>query len=54
VGAYESLYVNMPAFGLGRATGLREATGHRASAAGRLAGKDVPASTTGEVASDRA
>ena len=35
-GDYESVYVNMPAFGLGRAAGVREATGHRASAAGRM------------------
>ena len=36
-GDYESVYVNMPAFGLGKASGVREATGHRAHAAGRLA-----------------
>jgi hypothetical protein len=35
-GEYESVYMNMPAFGLGKATGLREAVGHRVSAAGRL------------------
>ena len=38
VGDYETVYLNMPAFGLGRATGLCEATGHRVSAAGRLGG----------------
>lgn len=36
-GDYETVYVNMPAFGLGRALGLREANAHRSSAAGRLA-----------------
>lgn len=35
-GDYETVYVNMPAFGLGKATGLRPATGHRQHAAGRL------------------
>jgi hypothetical protein len=39
VGEYESVYVNMPAFGLGRASGVREASGQRASAAGRLAAR---------------
>jgi hypothetical protein len=34
--AYENSYVNMPAFGLGRAGTLQEASGSRASAAGRL------------------
>jgi hypothetical protein len=35
-GAYESVYVNMPAFGLGRAGSLEAATGHKHSAPGRL------------------
>jgi hypothetical protein len=35
-GAHESIYVNMPAFGLGRAGALVEATGHRQGARGRL------------------
>lgn len=35
-GQYENVYVNMPAFGLGRAGVLREAVDGRASAAGRL------------------
>jgi hypothetical protein len=35
-GAYESVYVNMPAFGLGRAGTLEPATGRRQSAADRL------------------
>ena len=43
-GDYESVYLNMPAFGLGKAAGLREAHGHRTSAAGRLSGRPVPAS----------
>lgn len=33
---YESIYVNMPPFGLGNVYGTREADGHRHSAAGRL------------------
>ena len=35
-GAYESVYVNMPAFGLGRAGTLEPATGRKQSAADRL------------------
>jgi len=35
-GSYESVYVNMPAFGLGRAGTLQEARGGLQSAAGRL------------------
>lgn len=35
-GAYESVYVNMPAFGLGRAGTLEAASGRKHSAAGRL------------------
>jgi len=35
-GAYESVYVNMPAFGLGRAGKLEPATGRKHSAADRL------------------
>lgn len=42
-GDYESIYVNMPAFGLGKAAGLREAHGHRAGARGRLAGVEPAA-----------
>jgi hypothetical protein len=38
-GDYETVYVNMPTFGMGKAAGLCEAIGHRAAAAGRLAGK---------------
>jgi len=35
-GAYESVYVNMPAFGLGRAGKLEPATGRKHSAPDRL------------------
>jgi hypothetical protein len=35
-GQYEAIYRNMPAFGLGKATALVEATGKRSSARGRL------------------
>ena len=39
-GSYENVYVNMPAFGLGKAGTLQPAAGGRQSAAGRLnAGK---------------
>ncbi len=41
-GDYETVYLNMPAFGLAKAAGSREALGHRISAAGRL-GVPVPA-----------
>lgn len=42
-GGYENVYVNMPAFGLGRAGTLRVASGGRQSAAGRLrTGQDAP------------
>lgn len=45
-GRYENVYVNMPAFGLGRAGALQPAAGGRQSASGRLratAGEDPPA-----------
>lgn len=35
-GSYENVYVNMPAFGLGKAGTLQPATGGKQSAAGRL------------------
>jgi hypothetical protein len=35
-GSYESIYVNMPAFGLGKAGNLQAAKGRRQMAAGRL------------------
>lgn len=42
-GRYESVYVNMPAFGLGKAGTLQIASGGRQSANGRLrAGQDAP------------
>ena len=37
-GEYETVYVNMPAFGLGQAGQLVEATGRRSTAAGRMGG----------------
>ena len=40
-GDYESVYVNMPAFGLGKAAGMREALGSQISAAGRLAAQSA-------------
>lgn len=39
-GSYESMYVNMPAFGLGKAGALVPAKGGLQSAAGRLRSKD--------------
>lgn len=36
---YETVYVNMPAFGLGRAGTLVPATGHRQGAKGRMTGQ---------------
>lgn len=41
-GSYESVYVNMPAFGLGIAGRLEPATGHKHSAAGRLGRSQKP------------
>ncbi len=38
-GAYENVYNNMPAWGMGRAGTLHEATGERARAMGRLQAK---------------
>ena len=35
-GSFETVYLNMPAFGLGKASGVREARGSQVSAAGRL------------------
>ena len=39
-GTYENIYVNMPAFGLGKAGALRPATGSRESAEARLRASD--------------
>jgi len=41
-GSYETIYVNMPAFGLGRAGTLQPARGGMNSAAGRLRGGREP------------
>ena len=42
-GTYENVYVNMPAFGLGKAGTVQAASGERQSASGRLrAGREVP------------
>jgi hypothetical protein len=51
-GTYETVYNNMPAFGLGRAGTLRPATGRRQSATGRLGmsdGSDAPVDELGRV-----
>ncbi|HZG87421.1 DUF4188 domain-containing protein [Paenibacillus sp.] len=42
-GKYESVYVNMPKFGLGRVAGLAPATGPRETARRRLGGQNEPA-----------
>jgi hypothetical protein len=42
-GSHESVYVNMPTFGLAKAWGERPATGPRESAAGRLAANKIAA-----------
>ncbi|WP_309121735.1 DUF4188 domain-containing protein [Paenibacillus sp.] len=42
-GKYESVYVNTPKFGLGRASGLVPATGRRETARRRLGGDNEPA-----------
>ena len=51
-GHHESVYVDMPAFGLARATGVRPADGPRATATGRLGrtdGEDAPVTPDGDV-----
>jgi Domain of unknown function (DUF4188) len=46
-GSYESVYVNMPAFGLGKAGSLQPAAGGKQSASGRLrAARDVPGASS--------
>lgn len=46
-GSHESMYVNMPAFGLGKAGCLQAATGARQSASGRLrAGQELPGTSS--------
>ncbi|MDQ2857923.1 MAG: DUF4188 domain-containing protein [Candidatus Eremiobacteraeota bacterium] len=42
-GAFESVYVNMPPFGLGKAGSLTPASGKRETAAGRLRPRDATA-----------
>jgi len=52
-GEQESIYVNMPPYGLGLVTGVVEATGHRQSARGRMSltdGQDSPVPAYGEIA----
>lgn len=41
-GASESIYVNMPPFGLGKAGTLQQARGRQESAEGRLGNKELP------------
>ena len=41
-GQYEAIYNNMTAFGMGKAGKLVPASGHRSTAAGRLAGQEAP------------
>lgn len=40
-GAMETIYINMPPFGLGAVRGIQPATGYRMSARGRMNGSDV-------------
>lgn len=48
-GQYESVYNNMPPYGLGKASKLVSAAGYRTTAAGRITGKDSgPAAVTPE------
>lgn len=54
-GQYENVYRNMPRYGLGRAGAVVPASGHRASAAGRLGltdGDDAPIDDEGHVIVD--
>ena len=47
-GRYENIYINMPAFGLGKAGTLQPATGGRESAASRLSsGREPPCGGAG-------
>jgi len=45
-GQYESVYNNMPAFGLGKASKLVAAAGYRSTAAGRMNGTDSAPAVT--------
>jgi hypothetical protein len=47
-GEYESIYNNMPAFGLGKAGILVPATGYRSTAAGRITGTEEAEAVTPE------
>ncbi|MEO8540942.1 MAG: DUF4188 domain-containing protein [bacterium] len=47
-GEYESVYNNMPAYGLGKAGKLVPAAGYRTTAAGRITGQDAAAPVTPE------
>jgi hypothetical protein len=50
-GDYETVYLNMPAFGLGNATGIHEPLGKRVQAEGRLAAaREQPAEAEAEAA----
>jgi hypothetical protein len=40
-GSYETIYVNMPAVGLGRVAGLQQATGSRSEARSRMRAADT-------------
>lgn len=50
-GQYETVYNNMPAFGLGKAGTLVPAAGYRTTARGRITGEEAPAAVaeSGEV-----
>ncbi len=45
-GQYETVYVNMPAYGLGKAGQLVPASGRRETAAGRIGGQPIEARQT--------
>jgi hypothetical protein len=47
-GSYENIYVNMPAFGLGKVGAVFPATGRRQSASARLSQRDGSATALGE------
>lgn len=47
-GEYESVYNNMPAYGLGKAGKLVPAAGYRSTAAGRITGEEAPEAVTPE------
>jgi len=47
-GAYENIYVNMPAFGLGKAGTMQPVSGARQSAAARLSANQASAARSGD------